>query len=195
MAKVTVMFGSTTESEYNLDKPEMRIGRAMDCDIVVDNLGISRHHCSILKDAKGFVVVDAGSNNGTFVGGVLFGVKTRLTKREMSLLQGVYSRRMMIVKHSYKNEKGQRRILVLLSPTESGKDFRAAVDRSNTYRIASVPIAVALTVVTGLDYLVQAHRLRRTSPRAMAIGTSVRAPWQESSQLREETRISGFFMV
>ena len=29
-------------------------------------------------------------------------------------------------------------------------------------------IAVALTVVTGLDYLVQAHRLRRTSPRAMA---------------------------
>ena len=29
-------------------------------------------------------------------------------------------------------------------------------------------IAVALTVVTVLDYLVQAHRLRRTSPRAMA---------------------------
>jgi CDP-diacylglycerol--glycerol-3-phosphate 3-phosphatidyltransferase len=29
-------------------------------------------------------------------------------------------------------------------------------------------IAVALTVLTGLDYLVQANRLRRTSPRAMA---------------------------
>ncbi len=29
-------------------------------------------------------------------------------------------------------------------------------------------VAVALTVVTGLDYLVQAHRLRQTSPRAVA---------------------------
>lgn len=33
---------------------------------------------------------------------------------------------------------------------------------------AVLAIAVAITVVTGLDYLHQAHRLRRTSPRAMA---------------------------
>ena len=56
-------------------------------------------------------------SDGTIVSGGLFGNKARLTKREMSLLQGVYSRRMMIAKHNYKNEKGQRRILVLLSPT------------------------------------------------------------------------------
>jgi CDP-diacylglycerol--glycerol-3-phosphate 3-phosphatidyltransferase len=29
-------------------------------------------------------------------------------------------------------------------------------------------VAVVLTVLTGMDYLVQANRLRRTSPRAMA---------------------------
>jgi hypothetical protein len=69
MAKVTVMFGSSAEAEYNLDKPEMKIGRAADCDIVVDNLGVSRHHCSIVKEGDGFVAVDGGSNNGTFVGG------------------------------------------------------------------------------------------------------------------------------
>lgn len=69
MAKVTVMFGSSTEAEHNLDKPEMRVGRAMDCDIVVDNLGVSRHHCTIIKEGNGFAVLDAGSNNGTFVGG------------------------------------------------------------------------------------------------------------------------------
>jgi CDP-diacylglycerol--glycerol-3-phosphate 3-phosphatidyltransferase len=33
---------------------------------------------------------------------------------------------------------------------------------------AVLALAVALTVVTGVDYLLQAHRLRRTSPRAQA---------------------------
>jgi pSer/pThr/pTyr-binding forkhead associated (FHA) protein len=69
MAKLSVMFGSSTESEHNLDKPEIRIGRSADCDIVVDNLGISRTHCTIVQEGADFVVVDGGSNNGTFVGG------------------------------------------------------------------------------------------------------------------------------
>lgn len=46
-----------------------KIGRAVDCDIVVDNLGVSRHHCSIVQDGDAWVVVDGGSNNGTFVNG------------------------------------------------------------------------------------------------------------------------------
>ncbi len=37
-----------------------------------------------------------------------------------------------------------------------------------TAAYAVLALAVVLTVVTGLDYLHQAHRLRRTSPRALA---------------------------
>ena len=69
MAKISVMFGSNVESEHTLQKDEIKIGRAMDCEIVVDNLGVSRHHCTIVKEGDGWVVVDGGSNNGTFVGG------------------------------------------------------------------------------------------------------------------------------
>ena len=69
MAKISVMFGSNVESEHTLVKDEIKIGRAMDCEIVVDNLGVSRHHCTIVKEGDGWVVVDGGSNNGTFVGG------------------------------------------------------------------------------------------------------------------------------
>ncbi len=69
MAKISVMFGSTVESEHTLVKEEIKIGRAMDCEIVVDNLGVSRHHCTIVKENDDWVVVDGGSNNGTFVGG------------------------------------------------------------------------------------------------------------------------------
>ena len=69
MAKLTVMFGADPQSEHSLDKDQMKVGRAMDCDIVVDNLGVSRHHCTIIKDGEGWAVLDGGSNNGTYVGG------------------------------------------------------------------------------------------------------------------------------
>jgi pSer/pThr/pTyr-binding forkhead associated (FHA) protein len=69
MAKITVMFGSNVEAEYTLEKQESKIGRSMDCDIVVDNLGVSRHHCSIVKEGDAWALVDGGSNNGTFING------------------------------------------------------------------------------------------------------------------------------
>lgn len=69
MAKISVYFGSDAQSERTLDRDELRIGRAADCDIVVDNLGVSRHHCTIVRDGDGWTLVDGGSNNGTFVGG------------------------------------------------------------------------------------------------------------------------------
>jgi pSer/pThr/pTyr-binding forkhead associated (FHA) protein len=69
MAKITVMFGAEPQGDFTLDKDEMKVGRATDCEIVVDNLGVSRHHCSIVRDGDNWAVVDKGSNNGTFVGG------------------------------------------------------------------------------------------------------------------------------
>ncbi len=69
MAKITVLFGNQVQAEYNLDKDELRVGRAADCEIVVDNMGVSRHHCSIVRSGEGWAVADQGSNNGTFVSG------------------------------------------------------------------------------------------------------------------------------
>jgi pSer/pThr/pTyr-binding forkhead associated (FHA) protein len=69
MAKVTILFGNDPQSERNLDKPELKIGRAMDCEIVIDNLGVSRHHCTIVQEGDSWVLVDGGSNNGTFING------------------------------------------------------------------------------------------------------------------------------
>lgn len=89
MAKLTVMFGADPQSEHSLDKDQMKVGRAMDCDIVVDNLGVSRHHCTIVKDGEGWAVVDGGSNNGTYVGG---------TKIQRHVLK--HGERIVLGKHS-----------------------------------------------------------------------------------------------
>lgn len=44
------------------------LGRASDCDIQIINDGVSRKHAKIVEEGAGHLVVDLGSNNGTWVG-------------------------------------------------------------------------------------------------------------------------------
>ena len=54
---------------YRTDKPRIRIGRAPDNDVVVDDILVSRYHAELLASAAGFEILDLGSHNGTFVDG------------------------------------------------------------------------------------------------------------------------------
>src|SRR3954447_1160086 len=55
---------------YRTDTPRMRIGRAPDNDVVVDDMLVSRHHAELVAGAGGvFELVDLGSHNGTFLDG------------------------------------------------------------------------------------------------------------------------------
>jgi pSer/pThr/pTyr-binding forkhead associated (FHA) protein len=55
------------------DRRELRgaatIGRAPDCDICVHDILLSRHHCRLEQAARGWVVFDLHSKNGTHLGG------------------------------------------------------------------------------------------------------------------------------
>jgi hypothetical protein len=45
------------------------IGRSRDCDVVLDDAGISRHHAEIRPNGSGWTVADLGSTNGVIVNG------------------------------------------------------------------------------------------------------------------------------
>ena len=45
------------------------IGRGSDCDIIVDDTGISRHHLELRITPNGVIASDMGSTNGSFVEG------------------------------------------------------------------------------------------------------------------------------
>ena len=55
--------------QYLLTADKTVLGRGSNCDIVIDDPGISRHHLEIDITDKGVIARDMGSTNGTFVEG------------------------------------------------------------------------------------------------------------------------------
>jgi pSer/pThr/pTyr-binding forkhead associated (FHA) protein len=52
---------------FTFDQKDVRIGRDPECEICLDNAGISRHHARIERTPGGYMVEDLGSANGTFL--------------------------------------------------------------------------------------------------------------------------------
>ena len=50
---------------YSLQKADIIIGRAMECDVVLDAANVSRQHARIQFTAQGIFLTDLGSTNGT----------------------------------------------------------------------------------------------------------------------------------
>jgi len=69
MPMIDVRFGNEKVSTHALNKEVYVIGRHEDCDIHIDNLGISRTHARLLKEGEGFCIEDMNSSNGTFLNG------------------------------------------------------------------------------------------------------------------------------
>lgn len=61
--------GALAGSRWPLSGDSVTLGRAKDCDIVLPERQVSRHHARIEHDATGYVLRDLGSKNGTFVNG------------------------------------------------------------------------------------------------------------------------------
>jgi DNA-binding winged helix-turn-helix (wHTH) protein len=61
--------GALAGTRWPITGDSVTVGRAKDCDIVVLERQVSRHHARIERDTSGFVLRDLGSKNGTFVNG------------------------------------------------------------------------------------------------------------------------------
>jgi two-component system cell cycle response regulator len=74
-ATLTLLTGLHAGQLKAVDGVTTIIGRASDADLVVDEMGVSRHHARIARTpAGGFYVEDLKSTNGTFVGAARVGV-------------------------------------------------------------------------------------------------------------------------
>lgn len=71
MFKLTVFFNGEQQDEREFDLESVTVGRSSECELTIDNAGVSRKHCKIQRQGNLFVLRDLNSNNGTFVGGQL----------------------------------------------------------------------------------------------------------------------------
>lgn len=69
--KLTLTLSGRTLERYEFkdDVERIRVGRSEDCEVTIDNLGVSRYHCEIVRKDNFYVLRDLRSNNGTFVNG------------------------------------------------------------------------------------------------------------------------------
>jgi pSer/pThr/pTyr-binding forkhead associated (FHA) protein len=68
--KLTLILSGRVIQRYEFETAErLRIGRNEDCEVLIDNLGVSRYHAEICQQERFYVLRDLQSNNGTFVNG------------------------------------------------------------------------------------------------------------------------------
>ncbi|MEZ6188354.1 MAG: FHA domain-containing protein [Planctomycetota bacterium] len=68
--KLTLTLSGRTLERYDFETFErVRVGRSEDCEITIDNLGVSRYHAEIVRKDGIDILRDLRSNNGTFVNG------------------------------------------------------------------------------------------------------------------------------
>ena len=70
---------------YLLTGPVTVLGRGSDCDVVVDDPGVSRRHLEIRSTPAGVVATDLGSTNGTFVEGNSITAATLVDGNELTI--------------------------------------------------------------------------------------------------------------
>jgi two-component system cell cycle response regulator len=69
-------FGAT----FVIDQPALVLGRQKDCDCVIDDPLLSRHHCRVVIDEKGdYQLEDLSSTNSTYLNSRKLQEKTRLS--------------------------------------------------------------------------------------------------------------------
>ncbi|HEY4177888.1 MAG TPA: sigma 54-interacting transcriptional regulator [Kofleriaceae bacterium] len=68
--EVEVVDGPAAGQTASLPGPSARVGSARDCDLVIGDATVSRHHITLAVEEQGVRVIDAHSRNGTWVDGL-----------------------------------------------------------------------------------------------------------------------------
>lgn len=81
-AQLKIISGPFTGHVIPMPRGPFLVGREPDCQCVLDDLSVSRHHCVLLLDDWSLRVRDLGSKNGTVVN------KMRIDQSEKILTHG-----------------------------------------------------------------------------------------------------------
>ncbi len=70
MWKIKFLKGDQIDKEIEINEGTLTLGRSHDCDIVIDNSGVSKRHAKISLKNNMLTLEDLKSRNGTFINGL-----------------------------------------------------------------------------------------------------------------------------
>lgn len=82
-ARIIGLQDSVQPAEFTLDGTSCTLGRASTCEIIVQRPLVSRRHARIERDGPRYMLVDAGSVNGTFVNNRMIQAPHLLADRDL----------------------------------------------------------------------------------------------------------------
>lgn len=65
-----VLYNLKTQRVYQLREDRTVVGRDTNCDVIIGDPSVSRHHAEVLHNDSGWLIRDTGSTNGIIVNGV-----------------------------------------------------------------------------------------------------------------------------
>lgn len=90
MASLSQLVDSVVVTTFEIDRPEVRVGRRADNDIRIDEISVSGHHAVIesvpnayLDGSLDYYITDNNSTNGTFVNDLPISKRQRLNSNDM----------------------------------------------------------------------------------------------------------------
>lgn len=145
-----VTAGPDAGSRLRLGTGRHVVGRAPTCDLVVNDEGMSREHCTVEVSTEGVDLVDLRSTNGTFVRGIRISRGPLRPGDEVAAGDSRLVLRSAASRPAARSTPGDGTVLVRRSPRVQGRPFAAAFDLPRPPEPPAVPRVQWLAILLPL---------------------------------------------